>query len=334
MVAAATLLAACDAGTPHDQATLGPAINVVASRTNIEPDDAYTLDQPIRLGFDRFLDPSTVVRQSILLEDSSENIVSNALIAYDPVTLTVTLRPMAGQAWLTAGRQYRVVVSVPSFEGGSPFGLRAIDGATLAVPATLIFTAGAAGTGTGATTGSSAATTTTFCASILPEFGNACAYAGCHAPQTSTRGFDAAAPLGLDLSSPAGVRATAIGQVADESNTGPRAAVATQVPGAPFGIDMPVIMPGEPGYSWLLYKMLLAVPHSEDAGTAGGSPVSDDERTRLSNFILGQQMPYPTFDDGGAVDQGAQNYAFTETQLEQLSAWIAGGAPIPPQCAN
>ena len=60
----------CDAGPYHNESTVGPPINLVADGTNIEPAHGYTVDQSIRLAFDRFLDPRTVTRQSVLLEDS------------------------------------------------------------------------------------------------------------------------------------------------------------------------------------------------------------------------------------------------------------------------
>ena len=338
-MALACATAACDAGSPDDQQRVtGPPIHLVASGTNVGSGVAYTVDQPITLAFDRFLDPSSVTRQSVLLEDSSGAGVTEALIAYDPVTLTVSLRnPQGSLAWLTAGQDYRVVLGIPSSDGGNPNGLVAIDGATLSAPVSLIFTAGAA-----PSPPSAGPPTMDFCRDIyVPIFQYSCAYGTCHvAPPTNTASFDAGGgPLGLDLSSASGVRATAIGQVADESNTGPLASVATQSTGEPFGIDMAVISAGQPGLSWLMYKTLLAVPAAPAAEAVGldagnstydqslVSPISTAERARLSDYILGQSMPYPV----PPVAEPSVG-ALTEGDLERLSLWIAQGAVTPTSC--
>ncbi len=302
-----------DAPAPSASA---PRINVDRGRTNIGYPAVYTVDQPIRIAFDRFLDPNGVTRQAVLLQTSGGILLTDELIAYDPVTLTVTLSdPGAPLPWLTVGQDYRVVLNVA---GPGVGGLVAIDGAPLAYTTTLFFTAGAAPSPS-PTPPAPKPASIDFCTEILGNiFGaSASGCTNCHAP---------AAPLGLDLSTPAGVLATAIGQVADESNTGPRSQPATQLNGSPFGIDMPVITPGEPGNSWLVYKTLLAVPSAApDSGVnAPTSPVSLDERTRLGDYVLGHAMPLP----GGTTPP----VNLTESQLESLSAWIAQGALVPPSC--
>jgi hypothetical protein len=144
--------------------------------------------------------------------------------------------------------------------------------------------------------------------------------------------------LGLDLSSPSGVRTTAVNQVADESNTGPNSTVAAQLQGTPFGIDMAIIAPNSPGNSWMVYKTLLAKPAAPSAEAAGfdagnssydqglTSPITDSERAILSNYILGQSMPYPA----PAMNEPAPG--LTEGDIERLSLWIAQGATIPASC--
>jgi hypothetical protein len=102
---------------------------------------------------------------------------------------------------------------------------------------------------------------------------------------------------------------------------------------------MAVISAGQPGLSWLLYKTLLALPDAPDAeavGFTGGnsdyaqgttSPISTAERARLSNYILGQSMPYPV----PPVAEPSSS-ALTEGDLERLSVWIAQGAVTPTSC--
>jgi hypothetical protein len=330
-------IAGCDVDTPGVQTGMGPPINLLVAGTNIEPNHGYTLDQPIRLAFDRFLNPYSVTRQSIGLQDLNGNLVTDPLIAYDPVALSISIsNPGQGEAWLTAGQQYQVVLGVPNYEGGGPSGLTAIDGATLAAPITIVFTAAAS-----AEPPFTGVPTMQYCRDIQPIFANSCAYSNCHVkPQPDGLGaYDGGQPpLGLDLSTQAGVRQTALGQVADESNTGPRA-VSEPWPTAPFGIDLDVIAPSEPGLSWLMYKTLLAIPVAPDAAIDNSSPglstygngltstISAAERARLSNYILGQSMPYPT-----PAQAEPSMSTLSEGDLERLSTWIAEGAPSDPSC--
>jgi hypothetical protein len=197
---------------------------------------------------------------------------------------------------------------------------------------TVLFTAEAAPAGaTGATGATGTIHTVDFCTEILaPLLTPVCA--GCHGPSTPSNPSVTGGhpPLGLDLSSAAGLRTTAIGQVADESNVGPLAQPASQPAGTPFGVDMPIITAGEPGNSWLLYKTLLAIPAAGDAGAEASAlpTASSDERARLGELILGQAMPYPSTPTAGELAASP----LTVEQLETLSAWIAQGAVTPASC--
>jgi hypothetical protein len=139
---------------------------------------------------------------------------------------------------------------------------------------------------------------------------------------------------------------TAIGRVSQESNTGAQAGLGSAPGTAPFGVDMPIIDPGNPGNSYLLYKLLLAagspalspnplscggtavtplpLPVSQ-ATTANPAPttvaLSNSERSILNDFIEGEQMPYPP------------NPALAIDELERISTWIAQGAQVVP-CPN
>jgi hypothetical protein len=128
--------------------------------------------------------------------------------------------------------------------------------------------------------------------------------------------------------------------VADESNTGPAATSGSWGLGTPFGVDMPVIDPTAPGNSWLIYKTLLAIPSAPDAaadnvpdagfssyGAGMTSPVSAAERQRLSNYILGNSMPYPA---PAATEPSTST--LSQADLIRLSTWIAQGAPSDPAC--
>ena len=275
------LLGACDAGPFHnDVPAVGPAVQVITDGTNIGPGQTFTIDQPIRIAFNRFLDPSTVLRQSLLLETAGGSLVADALVAYDPVSLTVTLsNPGAMEGWLVAGQDYKVVLSVPT--ASFPYGLAAIDGANLAATQTISFTANAA-----ANPPATGEPVMSFCSDVLPIFSPAgeqpgAGCAGCHAaPFATSNGNLTAPPDGLILSTAQGVASTAVGQVAIESNTGPLAAPESL--SGPFGVNMPIIAAGQPANSWLLYKTLLATPSSGtfDPGTSVPMFETSDPRRR------------------------------------------------------
>jgi hypothetical protein len=147
---------------------------------------------------------------------------------------------------------------------------------------------------------------------------------------------------GLVLTDPAGVIATALGQVAVGANTGARPAA--ESPNVIFGLDMPIIDPGpgggvvstdpsnpspagNPADSWLIYKLLMAVPAPGDAGSI--VPLSATERATLASLVPGREMPYPGNPSASLDTAGAQ---LTIDQLETISTWIATGAQTPTSC--
>jgi hypothetical protein len=156
-----------------------------------------------------------------------------------------------------------------------------------------------------------------------------------------------------------------VGRVSQESNTGPRAAAQppNQPPVPVFGVDMPILDPGtgpstagDPGNSWLLYKVLMAPPGPQPTVKQpkfcdGGAPVpptmgpmhmvawqplSDAERAVLSNLVPGREMPFP--DDPSAPLGPSPSFSLTLDEMELLSRWIgqprAMGAPLVPQTCS
>jgi hypothetical protein len=277
--------------------------------------------------------PSSVTRQAILLVDGFNQAVDSPIVTYDPVTLTVTLsNPAKTGPWLKAGQPYKVILPTPE-ESKTGLVLRAIDGAPLASDQTRVL----------GFLGSSAfdqpnEPTMQFCADVLPIFHTKCSGTKiCHV--TPDNG---AFPLaGMDLETADGVRFTAIGRVAQGSNTGARAGLGSN-PGKVFGVDMPIIDPGNPGNSWIVYKtMLAAYPTIAATGRpdqcgfggptdlmipdAGHVDVADSERIILGDYVGGRQMPYPPA-DAAAPDYSTQPLTFEER--ERLRLWIAQGANV------
>jgi len=234
----------------------------------------------IELSFDRLLLPLSIARQTFVLAELVGNSAAALVptITYDPVARVVTITPLPDEAFVP-GQAYQLTI-VSASGPTDTFGLRTIDGATLSPssPSSLTFlieTDG--GTAEGPPTPAP-----DFCGLVLPIFASKCGGTGCHgAPPTLPA-------MGLELTDPQGVMATAIGRVAEESNTGPLAGVA-EAPTLAFTQDVPIIDPGpepelmfvdsgaddaapelggavaeptsgDPAHSWLMYKLLMAAP--------------------------------------------------------------------------
>ena len=352
-MATCALLAGCDQGHQDDstQTQVPPAsVHVVAS--NVCPGQpGISPSGRIELAFDRLILPMSVTRQTFILTDKRGNSLTPQ-VAYDPVARIVTLTPTAP---LEGAQVYQVFIASP---GGAadPNGLRAIDGATLdpAQPiacnpsqtqASLTFMVDASASAP------SAPPSVDFCRDIQPIFANKCLGSNCHG--------GALPAAGLELDSNTAIVQTAVGRVAQGSNTGPRAA--SQPPGPIFGIDMPTIDPGsgvvtagDPADSWLLYKLLMAVPATKattgdamncDGGLAAPTvvsaahtipfqPLSDAERAVLSNLVPGREMPYPT---DPKAPLSAASGTLTVDELERVSLWIGQARPsgeplVPAMC--
>jgi hypothetical protein len=290
---------------------VGPAIHVISS--DVSGSKPLPADQAIHLAFDRLLLPESISRQSFLL--------ANALaptISYDPVTRVVTIKPMVGD--LVAGQTYTLAIGTPQ-SATDLNGLRAIDGATIDPKSSVIAFQVTAALGT-----VSMPATVDFCASVTPIFLN-CTRATCHTGNLP--------PAGLDLSANDRIEATGVGRVAEGSNQGPSAG--PQSPGLRFGQDMPVIdrstvSSGNPGNSWLLYKVLMANPMPSPAtpppSPVAWQPLSDGERAILADYVTGREMPLVT------PAQVGTSIGLTTAQMETLSLWISQGAPIPAACAG
>jgi hypothetical protein len=227
---------------PIDQ---GATVHIVGA--DVGETQAVVVGAPIELAFDRLLNPVAVTRQTFVLQD----LFGNFLVptpSYDPVSRVVRLC-LTNSAPLLAGQSYELTIVSPTSPTGA--GFRAIDGAGLdpSVNPVIEFpvVTGPTYTGSDACTG---ATTVDFCSQVLPIFASKCGGSTCH-------GGDLPA-AGLLMTTPQGIQTTAVGRVAQGSNTGNNSL--PEPPGLLFGVDMPIISPGAPGGSWLVYKLLLAEP--------------------------------------------------------------------------
>lgn len=316
---------------------MGPALRVASTY----PEDGAGFDCPIsdlecgvpidavfEIRFDRYLLPSTAVRQSFLVYSGER---SNAIPGidlpaltprYDVVERVVSFELPAGVT-LQPNTHYTTELVVPVHE--DDFGFRAFDLRPLDEQTTVrtsFLTSNQRKMPTPKPADGS-------CSSVVSTLSNHCDSSGCHNSKDRV--------MGIDFSDANGLVLTAIGRVSHQTETGPRTGVPTQNPDR-FGEAMPLIDPGRPDNSYLLYKLLLSPenywlsPSEPDlCATSHLAPVGDgcvsvlaspDENERLRDwFLRGVGMPR-------AVGEAAPRF-LVRRELRDLESWIRGGAGCP-----
>jgi hypothetical protein len=301
--ALATLaLAGCDLGTPEPESATGPPVHVIAvyppdgagedCGTDPAEDCGVPTNGPIELRFDRYLLPKSVSRASIVMFSGAKENGIFLAPSYDVLERVVTFTPSYGGR-LLPGVVYQVELPLPE-ENPSGDGFRAFDGAPLEkgpVPLEWSFR-------------TSRISDPTVPAGKPPSCEQAVetlAGAGCSAASCHISG--ASAPMGLSLKTTRDLRETAIARVAHES--GPSGTPTTALENPPrFGTAMPIIDPGSPETSFLVYKLF---ENPRNFGSDGGCSGSlhkvpmpagtcllapPAERARLAGwFVDGDSMP-------------------------------------------
>lgn len=222
-----------------------PAANEGTECTTDDPPECgVPINTDIILRFDRYLRPASAVRQSIeIFTGSTSNWAGVLLPEYDVVERVVVYR--LTQA-LEPGTLYTIRLRSPDEE--SRFGFQAFDGAPLAegeAPLTFnFFTRRSRSLEPGIPLEASPS-----CERIAELFREAgCASSACHS--------GTAPPMGLELGSVQSV-AGAVGQVARQTELGASVGRPLRNPDR-FGLQMPLMDPGQPANSYLLYKLLLS----------------------------------------------------------------------------
>ncbi len=275
----------------------------------------------IRLVFNRFLLPTTTFRQSVCLqpgldlvkaiEDCAEGILLEP--AYDPVLRQITFRQPATSPGLASGKRYTISVFPPP-NSASNAGIRAFDGAPLSAAFSRDFTT----RDTEPTGGSAEPPPADLCYDVTHGvLQSKCATSGCHTGNgAEDHGLVLGPAEGLDLSTNARLRATALSHVAHETQTGEHADEGEDSPSR-FGRAMPILDPGQPGNSYLLYKLLANADNGDPGSDAARERDRIEEIARLRAAVV-VGMPMPPQDGAGVqIDQA---------HLEKLSDWILQGA--------
>lgn len=338
-----TFLSGCDRGAQkYSPKLLGPPLRVVATNPAAETTNVPR-NAPIRVRFDRFLTPASAVRQSIRITGGTINPDGSSVAAeeflepsYDLLERVIVLRLSGGRLWLP-GIRYTVTLFRPGERGND--GFRAWDGAPLETSFTFSFSTSndpstpppipllskidyCSYRKTFDVTQSDGTTSQQPCTvlgggSVLQQ---SCAFGTCHGND-----LPGGPAQGLNLQSFEAMRATAIGHVAHQTLTGP--SHQPEVNPAFFGSSMPLIDPGQPGNSYILYKILISPelwerPGRNEPGELPAQEVdgelrpSSEELKRLQEaFILGAPMPLLS--------------SMTLAQVRALQAWIANGAQGP-----
>ncbi len=330
-------LSCCDRDPPSPDPSKKPPPQVLATSPRADAKDV-SLAQALRIRFDRLLRPSSVLRQSVQVGTGLPEPEAGAPTAppdflleprWDPYERVASFLLDDGARWLP-DTLYFVRLRLPPPDD-EIVGIRAFDGAALASEVDFRFTTGAeridddtgrderwpVGRYCDASHGSTIAGNTGITVpGVRGIFERSCASASCHGATSSA--------LGLDLSSSSSIRRTAIGVAAHQTLTGASVGPTSSNPRV-FGQAMPRIDPGNPGNSYLLYKVIInpknyeTIPNDDaqlrawvgDLGSAG--PPSADELTRLrGSFVRMHPMPL----DG----------ELSSLQMRAIVAWIGDGA--------
>jgi hypothetical protein len=282
------------------------------------------VDTLIELRFDRLLLPATAVRQSIAVYSGTPGVGAPFLEPdYDPLELRLRYR---NTGRLQPNALYQLRLAVP--HAASDYGLRAFDGAPFVpsvVPSEMSFITSASLADLPPASAFSEPT----CGEVATLLASHCAGSCCHGGESPV--------MGLRLDSWSGIEQTAIERVAHQTETGNTVGVPFVNPER-FGVAMPIVDPGNPATSYLLYKLLLSPENLRVC--SGGScafdtlpgahscvPLAADERERLAAwFVQGEAMPILGRDDFAPGCLPEANRALECGEMRAITRFIEHGA--------
>ena len=325
---------------------MGPPVGLVATfpadgagtdcLPNAPAECGVRVDTTLEFRFDRFLLPASINRQAFTIYTGDPgNVVGNLVYQdapqpiYDVVERVVTIRFGEG-VFLQPHTLYTVELLVP--KGDQVYGFRAVDRAPISdakQPLRFSFyTSGLTPEELEAVPDPNPVLQEPefTCSDILGWFQE-----GTDQGQCAACHDDPKPPMGLRLVSGSDLRATAIDQVAHQTDLGGTTGEAYEN-SVRFGFGMPRIEPEQPNNSYLLYKLLVKPENYRrsptDAETcetvhrvelAGECEPSPEEISRMRNwFVLGEPMPMQA-----ASTERASLY---RSKLRGIQSWIRAGA--------
>lgn len=266
--------------------------------------------------FDRFLNPATANRQALRVYTGDPETASGIPfdVVYDPVERVVQYRMPSGYAF-EPNVLYQIELVAPVEPGD--FGIRAFDGAPLTEGR--IALAGSFFTGLGPVelVAEEPATCAEVVSEVFMKSPGGCGSSQCHS-STSEQG----APHGLWLDGRANFSVTAVNRVARQTELGDRSGGVPLEQPTRFGVQMPLVAPGNPGNSYLLYKLLRSaenyVPCELDEVDSASELCGIPAETCIS--LYPQLSLDLTSDHCLAPD---------DAELERLREWFVRGEAMP-----
>lgn len=295
-------LLSCDQGDIAVDTPDAPGVRVLG--VNVAQDKPLPANADVVVRLDHLLLPLSVSRQSVNVVDGYSELITNPIVTYRPIARTVRIgNPFEDRrAWLSDGLYFKIVLAAP--RGESTAGIRSISNMPLDTSVPRIF-------------GFYASPPVMnedpppdFCTDVWPTFRDRCV--GCHNSSEKNAG----------LSLVAGDLPNAFGRTARATLRG------ANTNGSPlsrsFLSDTPILDPGAPGTSYLLYLLLRNA--DERAGDAGApEPASHcGEKKNVTS-------PLPLLADDRAalansVGASSLHAGVTLRELARLEEWIERGA--------
>ena len=247
-------------------------------------DCGFAPNAALRFKFDRWLIPTTATRQSVALGTEGTHLGVFLHPDYDVTARVLTLRP---DTPLAADTAYILNLTAAGDDPNGN-GLRAYDGRGLEKSQALVFRT----TMRAAEPAPESPIVAGNCSEIVAAFAQAgCTALSCHGSHEPR--------MGLALDGTSGLKATAINHVAHETQSGTEITERV-VSGGRFGTQMPIIDPGRPENSYLMYKLLIS-----DA--------------------LNREMDARASDGDAFASTG-----LTASQIDDARAWFIELSPMPP----
>ena len=274
-------------------------------------DCGFPVDAPIRLQFDRWLSPTTAVRQSLSLYTEGTQLGVFLRPDYDVTARSLSYRP---DTPLASDSVYILQLS-DADQDPNGLGFRSFDGNSLESPKAFAFRTSVLGQ----TQPAADALPAPSCDQVVAALASAgCTRGGCHSGDTPR--------MGLLLESAAGLISTAIDHVAHETETGTDV-TQRAVSGGRFGTQMPIIDSGRPENSYIMYKLLIGRWLNRELAAQPAAQFAPDV---VSQDAIDRARAW--FIEFGAMPPDEVGYPDGTSPLglvRELQSWIRAGATCP-----